>query len=96
MKKYILRLKNLSFYEKLYAILLFILIACILPLLYMGLFSHPIGDDYNYGMYGHLAWENTGSLFEVFKAALLTSKTDWLGYQGTFASSFFGRLTVEY
>lgn len=89
MKNYILRLKNLSFYEKLYAILLFILIACILPLLYMGLFSHPIGDDYNYGMYGHLAWENTGSLFEVFKAALLTSKTDWLGYQGTFASSFF-------
>ncbi len=89
MKSYISRFKNLSFYQKLYSVLLFILIISILPILYMGLFSHPVGDDYNYGMNAHLAWEQTGSVFSVLKAAVETAEIEWHGYQGPFASAFF-------
>lgn len=88
-KKYIQRFKELTYYQKLYYILLFLLIACILPILYMGFFSHPVGDDYNYGMRAHFAWEETGSIFSVLKAAAQTARIEWHNYQGPFASAFF-------
>lgn len=89
MKKYIQRFKELTYYQKLYYILLFFLIACILPILYIGFFSHPVGDDYNYGMNAHFAWEQTGSIFSVLKAAAQTAQIEWHNYQGPFASAFF-------
>lgn len=89
LKKYIQKFNLLSTYEKLYYILLFILIVSILPILYMGFFAHPVGDDYTYGMKAHLAWEQTGSLFNVLKAAVTTARTEWYSYQGPYASAFF-------
>ncbi len=89
MNKQMQKFNQLSFYEKSYYILLFILIISILPILYMGFFSHPVGDDYNYGMYAHYAWEETGSLLAVLKAAVVTAQTEWHSYQGPYASAFF-------
>jgi len=89
MKHFLDSFKSLSFYRKMYYCLLALLIFCIIPLLIMGFYSHPVCDDYTYGGTTHAAWENTGSVFAVFKAAIETAKRFWRGYQGPFASAFF-------
>lgn len=89
MKKFVQNFNRLSVYEKLYYILLFILIITTLPILYMGFFAHPVGDDFNYGMNAHFAWEQTGSLLAVIKGAISTARTEWHSYQGPYASAFF-------
>ena len=78
-----------SFQQKIFYSLLLILFLCILPLLVMGFYSHPVGDDYTYGLQAHLAWENTGSPFAVIRAAAGTAQSFWHTYQGPFASAFF-------
>lgn len=78
-----------SFQQKIFYSLLLILLLCILPLLVMGFYSHPVGDDYTYGFQAHLAWESTGSLPAVIKAAAATAQSFWHSYQGPFASAFF-------
>ncbi len=78
-----------SFQQKIFYSLLLILFLCILPLLVMGFYSHPVGDDYTYGLQTHLAWKNTGSPFAVIRAAAGTAQSFWHSYQGPFASAFF-------
>ena len=78
-----------SFQQKIFYSLLLILFLCILPLLVMGFYSHPVGDDYTYGLQAHLAWKNTGSPFAVIRAAAGTAQSFWHSYQGPFASAFF-------
>lgn len=66
-----------------------LLIASLIPLIIMGFYNHPVGDDFTYGMQAHLAWQSTHSLPAVLRAAVQTSKDFWFGYQGPFTSAFF-------
>ena len=44
------------------ACLLILLIINLLPIIYLGRFNHPTGDDYYYGAEAHVVWEETGSV----------------------------------
>lgn len=43
-------------------VLTVILIMSLLPILYLGRYNHPTGDDYYYGAQSHIVWEETGSI----------------------------------
>ena len=50
-------------------IFLAILLVSLLPLVWLGRYNYPTGDDYYYGVETHLAWQQTGNLAEAFAAA---------------------------
>ena len=58
------------------------------PLLWISKYNHMCADDYGYGLEPHLAWQETGSVIEVFKAAaqVVTDYYEW--WQGTYSSIF--------
>ena len=51
-------------------ICLLALVLSLVPLLYMGRYTHPTGDDIYYGVDAHLIWEETGSLTQTIGSAL--------------------------
>lgn len=79
--------------EKIAAAFLFILlIVNLLPIMYLGRFNHPTGDDYYYGAEAHLVWEETGSLMQTVKEALRGAAYDYETWQGTYSAMVLMRL----
>ena len=79
--------------ERLGAIVAFLLLAAsLIPVAYLGRYNHATGDDYYYGVEAHLAWEETGSVMEVIKAALTGVAQDFGQWQGTYTALFFMRI----
>lgn len=57
-------------YEKIAAgILLAILLISLLPVIYLGRYNHPTGDDYYYGAETHMVWNDTGSIVSTVAEA---------------------------
>lgn len=76
-------------YTKIYAsISLFLLIASVLPMLILGHYDHPTGDDYFFGVETYHAWENTHSLSKVFAEAGKGVTTQYQIWQGTYSAMF--------
>ena len=65
----------------LYGILMF-------PLLWIAKYNHMCADDFGYGEKVHLAWLETGSIFEVIKTAAKVAVDYYDWWQGTFSSLF--------
>ncbi len=65
---------------------LFFFILSLLPLLYVGMYNHPTGDDIYYGLQAHLAWEETGSLWQALVAAIKSVGEYYYKWQGTFSA----------
>lgn len=42
-----------------------ILLLSLIPLIWLGRYNYPTGDDYYYGAEAHLAWQQTGSIFQT-------------------------------
>ena len=61
-------------------------IISILPVLWIGLYNVPCADDYTYGAGTHHTWEQTGSIWEVFCAALRSTRGWYQAWQGTFSA----------
>lgn len=66
--------------------MLFIL--SLIPILYLAQYARPSGDDYNYGVLTHIAWLETHSLIEVFKAGIKTVKQMYSGWNGNWFTVF--------
>ncbi len=64
----------------------------IIPILYLGRFNHPTSDDFKYGVYSHAAWQETGSLAAVMKAAAKGVAEDYRTWQGSYSALFLMRL----
>lgn len=80
--------------EKLAAfILLLILIMSLLPVMYLGRYNCPTGDDYFYGADAHNVWEATGSIAATVKEAAKGVIHDYKTWQGTYSAMFFMRLS---
>ena len=47
----------------------------LIPLIHIGFYSHPVGDDFSCGSLSHVAWETTGSVWAVLKAAFESAKS---------------------
>ena len=61
-------------------------IVTLIPLLYASIYNHPTGDDIYYGLQAHLAWEETGSVWEAFLAAIKGVGEYYYKWQGTFSA----------
>ena len=47
-------------------IFLAILLLSLIPLIWLGRYNYPTGDDYYYGAETHLVWQLAGNLFSAF------------------------------
>lgn len=63
-------------------------IAGIVPLSMISKYVFPKADDYSFGYHAHRAWEATGSLVEVVKAAIVMIEEAYFDWQGTYTSIF--------
>lgn len=63
-----------------------LLIVLLVPVIYLGRYNHPTGDDYYYGATTHLAWEETGSLGAVLAEAIQGVATEYTQWQGTYSA----------
>lgn len=75
------------------AIGLFVIL--MIPVCYLSFVNRASGDDYGYGAYTRAAWMATGSVWEVIKAAWVTIKQYYYGWQGTWFSIFLFALQPE-
>lgn len=60
-----------------------IFVLSLIPILYLARYDVATGDDYGYGTLTHIAWMNSHSLVEVFKAICTQIRQSYNGWQGT-------------
>ncbi len=81
-------MNNKDIHKKLYLIVLIIFAASVLPIWYIGRYQTMSLDDYYFGTLTHMAWQLTGSLPLVFKAACEQVKFYFYAKQATYSSVF--------
>lgn len=67
---------------------LFILILSLLPVMYLGRYNHPTGDDYYYGAETRAVWETTGNIGAVLAQAARGTVSQYHNWQGTYSAMF--------
>ena len=65
-----------------------ILIMSILPILWIGQYLHPFGDDYVFGAEVYKAWNATHSFSTCIQAAWNVASTMYHTWQGTYSACF--------
>ena len=63
-------------------VLAVVLVASLVPLLAIAQYSHPSADDYPYALATHAAWQETGSVWAVLRAAAHTVAQRYQTWQG--------------
>ncbi len=75
--------------DKIVAYIVFsITILSLIPVMYLGRFNHPTGDDYYYGADTKVVWDETGSLTETIKEAVKGVALQYEIWQGTYSGMF--------
>jgi hypothetical protein len=67
----------------------------LVPMLILAFYNHPSADDYSFGINTARAWRDTGSLWEVAKAAGQTVGIYYDGWQGTWSAIFLFTLQPD-
>lgn len=67
-------------------IFLAVLLLSLIPLVWLGRYNYPTGDDYYYGVETHRIWQQTGSLLQTFTAACNGVADTYKNWQGTFSA----------
>lgn len=79
--------KNIG--EKIAAgVMLLLLFVCLFPVMYLGRYNHPTGDDYYYGAETKLVWQETGSLAQTLAEAGRGVAREYQIWQGTYSALF--------
>ena len=79
--------------EKIAAGILFtVLVISLLPVMYLGRYNHPTGDDYYYGAETHIVWNETESVTKTVAEALRGVAYDYQTWQGTYSAMLLMRL----
>lgn len=78
-----------GFWKKIKVGVLLLYVAGLVPLALISPYVFPKADDFSFGYHAHQAWEKTGSLWEVIKAAFVMIEEAWFDWQGTYSSIFF-------
>ncbi|MBQ2802755.1 MAG: hypothetical protein IJF07_02515 [Lachnospiraceae bacterium] len=74
-------------YEKIAAyIMLLLLGGSLLPVMYLGRYNHPTGDDYAFGVTTRVVWEETGSFIATFLEACRGVAFEYETWQGTYSA----------
>lgn len=66
--------------------LLFLALAGLLPVMHLGWYNHPVGDDYYYGAETRTVWEDTGSILKTLAAAGRGTAYQYEHWQGTYSA----------
>lgn len=67
-------------------IFLTVLLVSLIPLVWLGRYNYPTGDDYYYGVEAHLVRQQTGSFTQAFAAACSGVADTYRDWQGTFSA----------
>lgn len=79
----------MKYYSKILSCLcLFLLILGIVPIVILGRYNHPTGDDYDYGVEAHHIWESTHDITQVIGAACEGVAKQYQIWQGTYSAMF--------
>lgn len=79
--------KNMALAEKLIAyFLLGLMVFSLLPVMYLGIYNHPTGDDYYYGAETRRVWEETGSIKQVLVQAVKGTIYQYKSWQGSYSA----------
>ena len=65
-----------------------ILLLSLIPLIWLGRYNYPTGDDYYYGAETHLVWQQTGSIIQTLDAACAGVADSYQIWQGTYSALF--------
>ncbi len=65
-----------------------ILLISLLPIILLGRYNHPTGDDYHYGAETRRVWEETQSVPAVIREAAAGVATQYQIWQGTYSAMF--------
>ncbi len=65
-----------------------LLLAALLPVMYLGRYNHPTGDDYYYGAETHRVWQETGSIIKTVAEAAKGVAREYGQWQGTYSALF--------
>ena len=79
-------------YAKLNILLALGFAASLIPILFLAFYNYPAADDFSAGKTAYWAWESTGSLREVIKAAGENVVYNYKNWSGVFASVFWTSL----
>ena len=80
-------------YEKISCyILMGLMFGSLFVLMWLGLYNHPTGDDYYYAVTTSHALRETGSIWQVLKAALKGVSDQYFIWQGTYSAMFLMHL----
>lgn len=61
---------------------------CMLPIFLLAQYCAPCADDFGYGLYAHMSWQENHSVWEAIKAAAFTTRENYYAWQGTYTSIF--------
>ncbi|MCR5753627.1 MAG: hypothetical protein K6G30_02275 [Acetatifactor sp.] len=76
-------------YEHILAgVTLFLCITGLIPLMLLGRYNHPTGDDYFYGVETHHIWEETHNLLPALQEAAKGVAEQYEIWQGTYSAMF--------
>lgn len=73
-------------------LMLLLLILGLVPIIWLGRYNHPTGDDYYYGAETHRIWEETHSVPATVKGAVQGAAYDYQTWQGTYSAMVLMRL----
>lgn len=76
-------------------IFLAILLLSLIPLIWLGRYNYPTGDDYYYGAETHLVWQQTGSIIQTLDAACAGVADSYQIWQGTYSALFLMYLAPQ-
>lgn len=65
-----------------------VLVAVLVPLLLISAYNHSYADDWHYGVWAHLALEQTGNVGVAIVTALEQVGKAWFDWQGTYSAIF--------
>lgn len=80
------RLQNICTKKNLALLCLGGLLLSLVPLLYVGRYNHPTGDDIYYGLDAHMVWEATHSLPQTIANACQGVARNYYTWQGTYSA----------
>ena len=63
-----------------------LMIGTLLPIMYLGRYNHPTGDDYYYGAETKLVWEATDSVMQTLAEAVRGVVYQYHNWQGTYSA----------
>ena len=79
---------NIKFYTRIKNATYILFSIGLVPVIAISPYIYARADDYSFGYHCRIAWEMSGSIWEVIKAAGVMIKEAYFGWQGTFSSIF--------